>query len=639
MSEELQVQLRDGSSISVEAEPQTVDWTTVHSDGRLSKQKIDFADISRLFITTQPASDQVSRIRKLLSQLGSENYAEREFAENELSKKEIGIPFRYLIEREKANTVFEVRYRVNRILRNLVQDRSLKAKTPSKFDRVYLANGQVLEGDVGEFQFRCKYGPQQLSFGRKEIGYIGTVRKVNEPEFVSKPVKVRPVLDFKDEFFLPSQVTIRFDRDENQNPIPKDTNVSELYTNQGLKLGVDSQGYVGVCKYTFSGKFDDLGVKAEKNTVCVHDTTRSRKYPSKFKGPMEFTFCVPGQSHQPAGVREFGLYLARVEHNRDFIMEAFSVDGHMIGYAEATDVQCVFLGIKSNEPMARLRVLSNPFLHRVNRKVDEDYAIDDVCFSTPEKIEMSPLKRGQVIRMKNGDLLNCESIEVADGQTIDVKLESLPAVTSVAVADVAEIRLNSEKGNPQTDWLGMLADRSVVRFETDKGDQCVTFDQQKLDRKKLVGMCWAQNPLRFPFENDFENFKHVLVFPTCRIATNTVELSNDLLKWGRDTKKYIQPIYTQTDPADDDDPTPSADRVELVEVIPSDIPSIWFRPPTRHDFSSGFVELIDGQKFMLGTDEKFELKQMGPDGITIEWRGQAVTYGWDKVVTVLFPNQ
>ena len=72
---------------------------------------------------------------------------------------------------------------------------------------------------------------------------------------------------------------------------------------------------------------------------------------------MELRFCLPNQQSVRAGVHELGLFIARVNHSRDFIMEAYNADGQILGSVEASDQQYVFMGIKSSEPIVFVRIL------------------------------------------------------------------------------------------------------------------------------------------------------------------------------------------------------------------------------------------------------------------------------------------
>ena len=90
--------------------------------------------------------------------------------------------------------------------------------------------------------------------------------------------------------------------------------------------------------------------------------------------------------------RGSGCTWRRIEHSRDFIMECYNADGQLLGAVESTSRPCVFCGMKSSEPICRIRVLSNPYLFRTSRAIDENYAIDELCFSPPVPTISNSLK-------------------------------------------------------------------------------------------------------------------------------------------------------------------------------------------------------------------------------------------------------
>jgi len=163
---------------------------------------------------------------------------------------------------------------------------------------------------------------------------------------------------------------------------------------------------------------------------------------------------LPNQTTVPAGVYEIGLFIARSNHSRDFLLEAYNVDGELLAAVEATDQSCVFSGVKANEPITKVRVLSNPYLFRLDRTPDEDFAIDSVCFSPPAPVSIPTDSRPGVIRLKNGDLLR--GIEISDA----LNVEYLKLIDETAMQSL-KMDAHSEAG------LGELLN-SVVAVGTEK---------------------------------------------------------------------------------------------------------------------------------------------------------------------------
>ncbi len=629
--DELDIQLRNGSSLTVEVESQIVSWTNVHDDGQMTTERIDLGNIERLWITNEPASQQVATVRKLLSQLNSPIYREREAAEQQLSDVDIGGPYRNLIELQQNHKVFEVRYRVTRILDALEQIRS-KAAKPTKFDRMLLKSGKVLDGDIGDFTLKFKYANRTAELGREHLQALGAVKRAILPKKEPEHVAVQLIHEYEGEFYLPQQTTINFEVDTDGEEMKKNFDVSDAFTKLGVRFATEAQGFVGISGYEFRFAPEK---PAEGNSVCVFETSNS--FPKRFKGVLELRFCVPGQPHVPAGVNECGLILARVNHNRDFLMEAYSADGHLLASVEAVDDQCVFLGVKSNELIAFIRVLSNPYLHRVSRKVDEDYAVDDVCFSTPQPLAIGNSNDANQIRLRNGDRLVAANLKFTNNERVQLEGASIDTPFEFALSDVKEIRLANDLTNTSNDWLAMLADRSVIRIETGKNNASVSFSGEVVDQDQIVGMTMTQNGFRFPTAGDFDSGQNVLVFPTCRIAGTSVEFQDESLVWDENATKIIQPIYTSSAADEDDDPTPQTNQIDLGEGIPSDIPTIWFSIPKSRSPATGLIQLVDGQQFVLGSQQQFEISNIATKGLTISWRGKTFDVPWIKVRTIQFP--
>ena len=80
-ADEFQISLNSGSVITVSSSGQKIVWTDVLEDGRMTTRNVDLADVKRLSLTGSPASEQVAEIRRCLKLLSSDDYHEREYAE------------------------------------------------------------------------------------------------------------------------------------------------------------------------------------------------------------------------------------------------------------------------------------------------------------------------------------------------------------------------------------------------------------------------------------------------------------------------------------------------------------------------------------------------------------------------------
>lgn len=620
------VDLRNGSALTVEVAPRTIDWTNVNADGQMSTREISLDDVQRLVLTAEPASEQVANIRRLISDLGSKDYHRREAAEQTLSDNEIGGPYLALIERHVNDDVYEVRYRINRILRELNSITPGEAATSAKFDRLVLKSGEVLEGDAGDLKIDCTYAGRPLLFNRGQIAGLLQVKTTVPVKQESGPTTVKMFHRFQD-FEDAQQTVVDFETSPNGDELTKSTNVSEAFTDLGLRLGIEGNGFVGISGYPFDFK----PLSPTGNSVCVFETSGS--FPKRFRGVFEIAFCVPEQPSTPAGVQEIGLFLARVGHSRDLIMEAYNADGHLLATVEATEEPCMFGGVKSNELIARVRVLSSPHLFRLDRKIDEDYAIDNIVFSTPQPLPFGNANETGVVRMTNGDQFMVDKVEIRDGQIV-FDSKQLDATLEMDLDKVAEIDFANKMLDNSKNWLAMLDDRSIVRVNSGNRLNAIDFGDAKIDEENVAAISFASPVFRYPETADFDKGSTILVFPTCRILTQSVDFRNKEIGWDKNALKIEQPLKTVGKEIDDD-PTPPTNSISLTDPTPT----IWFRPPVTPASTTGKLHLTDGQQFTLGGEAGFKITRIDKEHISIAWKGADMSFPWQRVRMIKFPTK
>jgi len=100
--------------------------------------------------------------------------------------------------------------------------------------------------------------------------------------------------------------------------------------------------------------------------------------------------------------------------------------------------------------------------------------------------------------------------------------------------------------------------------------------------------------------------KRVLVFPTCRIASNNLVFSDTGFEWKASDKKLEQPVQTEEDDeGEEQDPTPDFTSVKYAKNSPEIIPTVWLAPPTSQKPGTGKLRLTDGQQLTLGSENGF----------------------------------
>jgi hypothetical protein len=629
--DEYQISLTNGSVITAEVSRESLAWTKVLASGEMSQQSLKFSDIERLVLSDSPASEQVANIRRLLNRLAGDDYLARQKAESELSSPEIGGNFKTMIKTEASHESFEVRYRIERILKGLESDEA--DSTASEFDQITLKNGTKIEGDAGEFRLECTYRGRKMSLARADVRLLAAPAQPVAPVQENKDVEVRMFHSFDKEFYLPTQTTVDFELSPNGSEIKHYSNVNELFTNVGLKLGTEQQGYIGTSNYGF--KFANKPAKG--NSVCVFETVGT--WAKKFKGVMEIEFCMPNQKSVSAGVHEIGFLIARVNHSRDFIVEAYNADGQILACVESTDEPCVFAGVKSTEPIAKLRILSNPFLFRIDRGIDEDFAVDSICFSTPIPIAAGVSDKRPTIRLKNGDLVKGGEIEMIDASTVSIDVAN-NKFTKIGMDEIHSLHFGreTEPKSKVREWLAMLPDRSTVFVQPGTPFVSQTFPDLSFEANELMGFWSAGNQARFPEASDFKTGKNVLVFPTCRIASDSIVFSESGFKWDPQAAKLQQPLEVEGDERDDEDPTPTIHAIEYEESWPESIPTIWMNPPSAREPGAGSVRLTDGQQLVIGNEARFQFVRIDKTGVTIAVDGQETSLPLEEVVSIEFPQ-
>lgn len=642
-AEKLVVNLSSGSVVVVDAADQAIDWKTIDRKGEIEKVTINLSQVKKIELTDRPASVQILRIKKLLKDLDSDDYQVRVSAEAELSQPSVGRRFKELIEAEKNNESLEVRSRVRGVLKSFEKANDIDKP---EYDVLYLDNGTVLVGDVGDFVLKCKFRDQDLALKREFL------RRVTKPvDSTTAPMDGKILTEMihyhRDEFFEDTERFIDFELDEQGNELTSGTEISKVFASRGVIFEAEAKDYIGVSGFPL--KFQDFPTGG--NSVCPID--QSGGYTKKFRGVIRISFCKPGLPDAPAAVHEFGLFASRIDNPRDLILEAYNADSQMIACVEATDQAMVFLGVRSNQPIAFVRVLSNPYLFDVSRRIDETYVIDHVWFGQPVGLDDAKLARvgdqlGTLV-LRNGDILSVEDIRFTENgvQVFEPQMKRRMTfkndeVHSLRFGGQQELKLISNTTsqlrmpNQATDrWAVMLEDGSVLAAEPGEKFKLSLFDDAELDQDQVLSFWAMRDHLRYPSSGDFEKGKHVLVFPTCRIATEVTV--SDLHATWEDGELIEQPLFA--DGESKEKVTPTFNRFVFDRRLESQMPTVWFREPKLPNPDWGSIDLVDGQKIVLGSETGFSIQSMNDQVMVVTGKdGKEAQLPMSKVHAVKFPK-
>ena len=611
-AEEITVVFRKHSVITVELNGSQLPWVSVAKDGSMVDRTIPVGQIESLFLSKSKSSDLLAAVRQNLQRLGDDDYTLREKAELDLAKN--GGSFRNMLERYTDHPSLEVRHRIQRLLKKFARSNS----PPVELDRLVLTDGSILEGEAKDFKLAADFRGNNLLLERRSVLAL---RRPSDALPPSNPEPARiEIFNQHKQFFAAGQQEFRFETNVNGAPFPDRANIDRAFTDSGLRFrNAGDKGYVGVSVFSF--KYDDLPVGGR--SVCLYSQGQSRK---QFQGVMEISFCVPGSPERPAGVHQAGLFIARVKHSRDLVMEAYNAQGHVLATVEATDQQCVFTGVKSNELIAKLKIFSNPWLDKLSRKIDFDFAIDTLRISPPVEVSRSSglAFGGRRMRLKNGDLLIARSITVTPDLRWRVRVQEPAAEFMFDMNEVSDISFGMQE-RPAEQWLAMLVDGSIVDITPGKQPRSATLNRA-ISPDEIVGLWPPGTPPRYPLDGDLTRGTSLVVFPTCRVRSAPLRLGARDVAWTEMEKLQQQLVFGRENPRlkeNQEDPTPSETRFDWNNRSANQKPTLWNALPKAHlpGPGQGVIDLVDGQRLLFGEAEATKLKSVERMMFTFVYQG------------------
>ena len=616
-AEQITVHFRSGTSLTGTVVEPEITWTTIAPNGAVSYRNYSINQIASLKFSESESSAQLVMVRQLVNRLGDSDFHQRESAEQTLM--EIGGQYRSVIESLADHPSYEVRHRLQRLFKAFKETESV----PRDLDVLKLKNGGSFEGEASEFTLNFEAYGKKFILNRSSVAKLtaGNPAAISPVDDAAKPVNVKLFHRFKD-FNSPEQKELRFDLQADGKPFPLKTKLNDVFVSDGLRMRSKLPGYVGSSPFSF--KYPDLPVGGL--SVGLLGQERGRDY----KGVMEITFCEPGNANVPAGVHEFGTFIAKVSSRRDIIMEAYDSQGQLLATVEATDQRCVFAGVKSNQLITKLVILSNPYLEKLERVIDIDFAIDTMRFSKPIPARVFSPETSRLVLMENGDRLDWAGMNMTGDDQLQLAIDKIgPEQTklSVPLKDVRSLALGrSSKSSNQ--WQALLEDGSRINVRPGKTFRSDQFGLS-LDAKDFVAVWPAATPPRLPETGDFKGGSPVIVFPTCRLRTKTVTFSSDRLSW-KVAEKLQQPLQLG-DRDSDDDPTPSQTAFKYADTLANQLPTIWNKPPNVLAEGKSFIYLVDGQRLAIGDAGDFKIK-------TIDQRSVKVTRQEGKPIEIPLEN-
>lgn len=623
--EDFLVTFRDGTIVRSPLKVPKLPWRRVDLQGKLVAEELHLDNVLKMELALTPASHQLLMIRKHLADLQSDNYHARNEAEAGLVKW--GGQFIDVLTAARESPNAEVRYRVGRVLKRL-QNKDAK-RIDADFDLVTLANGDVVAGDM-ELEFLyLEFQDQTYRTRREEIRLIERVAAA--PETVNESWVTGSFAAPAERFYQPRDVHINFDQGRLNETFAKFEPIPLAYVFRGAQLIADC-GEEPATIVT-AGFAVDQG-RSRKNSAATMMDRNTKKY----LGAIQIDFCQPGLEDVPAAVHRVGCYIALVDHPRDFVLNAYSAEHHLVASSEALE-KTSFLGVESSIPIAYVRVQPNRNLKVDVSEQDDNFVIDDLTFDQPQPVCRS-VNGHCIATLRDQSRLICESIRF-DPETsswIAIPLGSLKSHANELIfplGDLATLSLPASEEAPSDEaragavW-GYFRDGTQLPLDVTSNPWTVSgHPEWTVSREDLSGIWGGIGPLRFPCDEDLATGKTVIVNPAERWLVADVQVEGGKVSWQSEGAELKEPIELKNSTHAPDT------RSEFMAV---EAPSIWWHKPVDVQLAAGWVRLKDGRKYAIGGDSQIVLSAVEAEAIVLQRGPIEIRVLWNEIDALALPD-
>lgn len=608
----LRVDFRDGSTLEASFPDTNLVWRNIAKDGTVGEKKVRIRDVKKISLVQEPSTSRVSKIRKLLSQLGSEDYHDRINAQLELAKT--GKEFEEIISRYQPEDE-ETKWRIEKV-KEILAEETGPAVGESTFDVLEIKGGEKpLDGELSELTFPVQYGNRLLKIGRSNVATISIEPLQTNFSVENSSGGGKRVQDYPDENgALPAGMHFEgFEMTPEGKKISANMDVSRAFVGKGLLLETSfKDSYVGALKYTFSG-----GRGGDFSIANVEPT---------YQGTITIKFCVPGSPLFAAGTRYIGFNVSHVNPEGTYF-EAYNAQGQMMTRFSTDQLGTDYLGFQSEVPIAKVVVRPNP-------DIDEDFAIDDLFFEKPFALLESGNPEFFSIVTRKGERLQAETIDV-DGQSLILKGLSFGAdQLEIDIEDVwVAIPPGKNSAERKTDaspvtgfCLFMDGSISLVDFSLKKKVRLGS----DLDLSQVVALWGLDQQLTAP--------------PSVPVSKGSALLYGndqfyDLANVGLGVDWLNSPsIDSLSKLALEGDPDASAQGIDLKGVVYSNSPCVYLRRPKEIGPSSGVVYTVGSERYFFGQETGASIK-INQSGIRLVRGELAVDLNWSEIRSLRFPGK
>lgn len=165
------IDFRDGSSIEAVFPNAEIKWNNISKDGEITERSVSISKVRSISLVAEPSTSRVSKIRNLLSQLGSDNYHQRIGAQIALAQT--GKEFEQIIKQYQPEDE-ETRWRIEKV-KMILANADGPDSGASTFDIMQVeGDAKNWDGELQPLDFEVLYGKVKIKIDRKNVAAIST---------------------------------------------------------------------------------------------------------------------------------------------------------------------------------------------------------------------------------------------------------------------------------------------------------------------------------------------------------------------------------------------------------------------------------------------------------------------------------
>lgn len=604
------IDFRDGSSIEAVFPNAEIKWSNISKDGEITERSVSISKVRSILLVAEPSTSRVSKIRNLLSQLGSDNYHQRIGAQVKLART--GKEFEQIIKQYQPEDE-ETRWRIEKV-KSILANADGPESGASTFDIMQVeGDAKNWDGELQPLSFEALYGDVKIKIDRKNVAAISTNPIKNdyvlensigggnrEQEYPDANGEMPLGMEFENFEKLPDGQSNRANID-----------VSSLFSGKGILFESSfKDSYVGIQAYAFSD-----GKGGEYSIANVEPT---------YEGEITIKFCVPGNPLFAAGTKYVGFNVSHVNANGT-LFEAFTAQGKLITRFATDDTGTDYLGFRSEVPIAKVVVRPNP------EADDPDYAIDDLFFETPVALLEAGHPSFFSIVTKKGERLQAKQIGINKTSVVlkDVSFGAKEINIPIDDVWVAIPPRSAQKtfANPKSETIvyGLLSDGTIALLDV-KTKTLARLGGVRINDAELVAIWGLNNQLAIAPEEE-------LPMGAYKVYANDrfFDLANAKFgdKWIESPS--IEELWNK-------EAEEKGNGADLVDSTYKNSPCVYFQVPAPIIGDFGVLYTFDGERYFIGEKAGYAV-ELGQAGIKLTGKSKTIELKWDQVQSLRFPQK